>query len=261
MTINKLPTTNSQSPVAIRESLVANLQSPIAIKAENICKMYRLQKQRTFKEFLPALIGRKETVIKFNALNHINIEIKKGESLGILGRNGSGKSTLLKIIAGVTKPSDGRITVNGRIAPLIELGAGFHPELTGRENVYLNGSILGIRKKQMDKLYDQIVAFSELAEFMDQPVKYYSSGMYTRLAFSVAVAETPDILLVDEILAVGDANFQKKCLARMEEFRKSGSTMVMVSHGPEQLEKYCDKGLLLDQGNQVFYGSIKEAVE
>jgi len=150
----------------------------IAIKAENISKIYRLQKHRTFKEFIPALLGRQETLIKFNALSHINIEIKKGESLGILGRNGSGKSTLLKIIAGVTKPSDGRITVNGRIAPLIELGAGFHPELTGRENVYLNGSILGIRKKQMDRLYDEIVAFSELKEFMDQPIKYYSSGMY-----------------------------------------------------------------------------------
>jgi len=233
----------------------------IAIKAENICKKYRLQKHRTFKEFIPALLGRQETIIQFNALNHINLEIKKGESLGILGRNGSGKSTLLKIIAGVTKPSDGRITVHGRIAPLIELGAGFHPELTGRENVFLNGSILGIRKKQMDKLYDEIVAFAELEEFMDQPIKYYSSGMYTRLAFSVAVAETPDILLVDEILAVGDIKFQKKCLKRMEEFRKSGSTMVMVSHGPEQLEKYCDKGLLLSEGNQLFFGSIQETVK
>lgn len=248
------PTTNNQQ-------LTTDDHRPIAILAENICKKYRLQKHKTFKEFIPALLGRQEIVVQFNALNHINIEIKKGESLGILGRNGSGKSTLLKIIAGVTKPSDGRITVNGRIAPLIELGAGFHPELTGRENVYLNGSILGIRKKQMDKLYDEIVAFSELSDFIDQPIKYYSSGMYTRLAFSVAVAETPDILLVDEILAVGDVKFQKKCLARMQEFRKGGSTMVMVSHGLEQLEKYCDKGLLLHQGNQLYYGPIKGAVE
>ena len=233
--------------------------NPITIKCENICKKYRLQKHRTFKEFIPALIGRQETITQFNALKHINIEIEKGESLGILGRNGSGKSTLLKIIAGVTKPSDGRITVQGRIAPLIELGAGFHPELTGRENVYLNGSILGIRKKQMDKLYDEIVAFSELEEFMDQPIKHYSSGMYTRLAFSVAVAETPDILLVDEILAVGDAKFQKKCLKRMEEFRRSGSTMIMVSHGAEKLKKYCDRGLVLQEGKQLFFGDIEEA--
>lgn len=251
---NNIPTTIDYRPST-------NDQRPIAIRAENISKRYTLQKQKTFKEFLPALIGRQETVIKFNALNHINIEIQKGQSLGILGRNGSGKSTLLKIIAGVTKPSDGRITVNGRIAPLIELGAGFHPELTGRENVYLNGSILGIRRKHMDKLYDEIVEFSELQEFMDQPIKYYSSGMYTRLAFSVAVAETPDILLVDEILAVGDAKFQQKCLARMEEFRASGSTMVMVSHGAEQLEKYCDKGLVLDQGNQLFFGDIAKATK
>lgn len=237
------------------------MSNNIAIKVENLSKMYRLQKQRTFKEFLPALIGRQETVIKFNALSHLSFELKKGESLGILGRNGSGKSTLLKIIAGVTKPTDGRITVNGRIAPLIELGAGFHPELTGRENVYLNGSILGIRKKQMDKLYPEIVEFSELREFMDQPIKYYSSGMYTRLAFSVAVSETPDILLVDEILAVGDKKFQQKCLTRMEEFRKSGSTMVMVSHGPEQLEKYCDKGLVLDKGTPLFFGDISEATK
>lgn len=253
--------TNNQSPITNLQSLVSSRQSPIAIKAENVSKKYRLQKHKTFKEFIPALLGRQDTVIQFDALSHINIEVKKGESLGILGRNGSGKSTLLKLIAGVTKPSDGRITVQGKIAPLIELGAGFHPELTGRENVFLNGSILGIRKKQMDRLYNQIVDFSELSEFMDQPVKYYSSGMYTRLAFSVAVAETPDILLVDEILAVGDAKFQKKCLSRMEEFRRSGSTMVMVSHGAEQLSKYCDKGLLLNQGNQVFFGNISEAVE
>jgi len=177
---------------------------PSIIKGENLWKVYRLQKQKTFKEFLPAFFGGKQTFQVVNALHGINFEIKKGESLGILGKNGSGKSTLLKLIAGVTKPSDGRITVAGQVAPLIELGAGFHPELTGRENTYLNGSILGIKKKEMDKLYPEIVRFSELEKFMDQPVKFYSSGMYMRLAFSVAVAEKPDILLVDEILAVGD---------------------------------------------------------
>lgn len=233
----------------------------IAIKTENIFKSYSLQKQKTFKEFLPALIGGKQTKIHFNALSGINFELLKGQSLGILGRNGSGKSTLLKLIAGVTKPSDGRITVNGKVAPLIELGAGFHPELTGRENVYLNGSILGIRKKDMDKLYSKIVEFAELEEFMDEPIKFYSTGMYMRLAFSVAVAETPDILLVDEILAVGDQRFQKKCLNRMSEFIKKGSTLVMVSHSPTQLEKYCDKGLLLDKGKQIFFGEINAALK
>lgn len=231
------------------------------IKAENLSKQYSLIKQRTFKEFLPAFFGGKNTKIKFNALSHLNFEIKKGESLGILGKNGSGKSTLLKIIAGVTKPSDGRITVDGRVAPLIELGAGFHPELTGRENVYLNGSILGIRKKQMDKLYQRIVDFAEMKNFMDQPVKHYSSGMYMRLAFAIAVAEKPDILLVDEILAVGDIRFREKCLQRIKEFQKDGSTLVLVSHTMEQVKDYCQKVLVLDQGKQVFFGETKEGLE
>jgi len=233
----------------------------IVIKAENICKSYSLQKHKTFKEFLPALLSGSSVVVRFNAVSHLNFELHKGGSLGILGRNGSGKSTLLKLIAGVTKPSDGRLTVTGRVAPLIELGAGFHPELTGRENVYLNGSILGLKHKEMDKLYGNIVEFSELKEFMDQPIKFYSSGMYMRLAFAVAVAETPDILLVDEILAVGDIKFQKKCLDRMREFHKKGSTMVMVSHNPSQLEEYCSKGLLLDRGKQIFFGDIGEALK
>ena len=235
------------------------MSNNVAIKAVNVSKKYSLQRQRTFKEFLPALIGGKETTIKFNALSHLNFEIEKGDSLGILGKNGSGKSTLLKVIAGVTKPSDGRITVLGRVAPLIELGAGFHPELTGRENVYLNGSILGIKHKDMEKLYPAIVEFAELEKFMDQPIKHYSSGMYMRLAFAVAVAETPDILLVDEILAVGDQKFQKKCLSRMAEFKEKGSTMVMVSHNPEQVRKYCNKGLVLNEGKQLFFGDIEQA--
>ena len=236
---------------------MSNVQ--IAIKAENISKKYSLQKQKTFKEFLPALFSGKETKTNFNALSKLDFELEQGDSLAIMGRNGSGKSTLLKLIAGVTKPSDGRITVNGRVAPLIELGAGFHPELSGRENVYLNGSILGIKRVDMDKLYPSIVEFAELENFMDQPIKHYSSGMYMRLAFAVAVAETPDILLIDEILAVGDQNFQQKCLNRMAEFKELGSTMVMVSHSMEMVKQYCNKGLVLQNGKQIFYGDIKEA--
>ena len=236
------------------------MSNPVII-FENISKSYSLQKHRTFKEFLPAFLSGGQTVVRFNALNHVNFEIQKGDSLGILGRNGSGKSTLLNIIAGVTVPSDGRVTVKGRVAPLIELGAGFHPELTGRENVYLNGSILGIRKKEMDKLYEGVVEFSELKDFMDQPIKFYSSGMYMRLAFSVAVAETPDILLVDEILAVGDLKFQKKCLDRMRKFQEKGATMIMVSHNPQQIEQYCNKGLVLDKGKVVYFGEVKQAIQ
>jgi ABC-type polysaccharide/polyol phosphate transport system ATPase subunit len=231
------------------------------IKAENLSKTYNLQKQKTFKEFLPALFSGRSTKNSFQALSHLNFEINKGESLGILGRNGSGKSTLLKIIAGVTKPSDGRITVNGKVAPLIELGAGFHPELTGRENVYLNGSILGIKMKTMDKIYQSIVDFSELEAFMDQPVKHYSSGMYMRLAFSVAVAEKPEILLVDEILAVGDTKFQEKCLKRIKEFQFQGSTLVLVTHSPGQIEQYCQKVLILDKGKQIFFGDTLDGVK
>jgi len=231
----------------------------ISVKAENVCKIYNLQKQKTFKEFLPAFFSGRETRTKLHALSHIDFEIKKGSSLAIIGKNGSGKSTLLKIIAGVTKPSDGRITVNGRVVPLIELGAGFHPELSGRENVYLNGSILGFKKTEIDKLYGNIVDFSQLWDFMDQPVKFYSSGMYMRLAFSVAVAETPDIMLVDEILAVGDVNFQKKCLDRIKEFKKNGSTMVMVSHDIEQMKNYCETGLYIDNGKKIYYGEITKA--
>jgi len=233
----------------------------VAVSAENIHKAYSLQKNKTFKEFLPALFSGQNLTNRFEALKGINFELEKGQSLGILGANGSGKSTLLKLIAGVTKPSDGRITVNGTVAPLIELGAGFHPELTGRENVYLNGSILGKRKKEMDKLFKGIVDFAQLWDFIDQPVKHYSSGMYMRLAFSVAVSETPDILLVDEILAVGDTNFQKKCLSRIKEFEKSGSTLIMVSHSTQQLANYCSLGLVLNSGKQIYYGPIEEAIK
>lgn len=239
---------------------MSNTNQNFVIKAENVSKIYNLQKQKTFKEFLPALFSGGETTIKLHALKQVDFEVKKGESLAIMGRNGSGKSTMLKIIAGVTKPSDGRITVNGKVAPLIELGAGFHPELTGRENVYLNGSILGFKRKEMDRLYRDIVEFSELRDFMDQPVKFYSSGMYMRLAFSVAVAETPDILLVDEILAVGDINFQNKCLARIREFQNQGATMVMVTHSIKQMGDYCNRGLFLEQGKKVFFGDINDAV-
>lgn len=232
-----------------------------AIKAENLSKQYILAKQRTFKEFLPALFTGQQTRVKFYALSNINFEIKKGQSLGVLGQNGSGKSTLLKIIAGVTKPTDGLIVTSGRIAPLIELGAGFHPELTGRENIYLNGSILGIKRKHMDKLYQNIVDFSELADFIDQPIKLYSSGMYMRLAFSVAIAEKPDILLVDEILAVGDVRFQQKCLARIKNFQKQNSTLVLVTHNIDQISQFCQKVLVLNNGKQVYFGDTEEGVK
>jgi len=237
-----------------------NNRQPI-ISCQNLSKKYNLQKQKTFKEFLPALFLGRETKMKVNALSNINFEIKKGESLGILGKNGSGKSTLLKIIAGITKPTRGKVAIHNKVTPLIELGAGFHAELTGKENVYLNGSILGIKKKEIDRLYQDVVDFADLEKFMDQPVKFYSSGMYIRLGFAVAVAKQPDILLVDEILAVGDLRFQQKCLNRIKKFQQKGTTLILVTHSPEQIEEYCQKALILNNGKQAYFGEPKKGVE
>lgn len=235
--------------------------SDIAITVDQVSKLFRKQNQRTFKEMLPALIGGKKVVDSFWALEAINLAIKPGETVGIIGPNGSGKSTLLKLIAGVTKPTKGSITVHGRIAPLIELGAGFHPELTGRENVFLNGVILGMSRKEVRAKFDNIVDFAELWEFIDQPVKHYSSGMYLRLAFAVAVHIDPQILIVDEILAVGDASFQKKCLKKMKEFHQNGVTILMVSHALNAVEDFCQRGVYINKGKLLYNGPVKEAIE
>jgi ABC-type polysaccharide/polyol phosphate transport system ATPase subunit len=181
--------------------------------------------------------------------------------MGIIGRNGSGKSTVLKLIAGVTAPSEGEIFVYGRVSPLIELGAGFHPDLTGRENVFLNASILGMSRKEVLARFDEIISFAELWEFVDTPVKRYSSGMYIRLGFSVAVHSDPEILLVDEVLAVGDAAFQEKCLAKMQEFRSQGVTIVLVSHSMELVEEFCERALLLNGGGVLADGAPTEVVK
>lgn len=230
-------------------------ETAIAIKIDHVSKLFHRQKQRTFKELIPALVGGEAAVETFWALQDINLEIKKGETVGIIGPNGSGKSTLLKLIAGVSKPTKGSITVNGRIAPLIELGAGFHPELTGRENVMLNGVILGMSKKEIESKFETIVNFAELWEFIDQPVKHYSSGMYLRLAFAVAIHTDPEILLVDEILAVGDAGFQKKCYQRIDDFKIQGATIIMVSHDMSSIKKHTNKCLSLSLGKQLNYAN------
>lgn len=224
------------------------MSSEASISLHNVSKLFRKQKQKTFKEFLPALFGGQSTSETFWALSDVSLEIKKGETFGIIGPNGSGKSTLLKLIAGVTKPTKGSITVNGRIAPLIELGAGFHPELTGRENVVLNGVILGMKRVEVEKKFKEIVDFAELWEFIDQPVKHYSSGMYLRLAFAVAVHTDPEILLIDEILAVGDAAFQAKCHKRMEEFHQQQKTIIFVTHSMDVVTRYCQRAAFLQKG-------------
>jgi len=230
-------------------------QNDTVISFSHVTKNFSKLNQKTFKEFIPALFRGEKTSESFTVLNDISFEIKKGETVGIIGPNGSGKSTILKLIAGVMSPTSGTIKVNGSISPLIELGAGFHPELTGRENIFLNGSILGLSQKEIAKNFDSIVEFSELKEFIDQPVKHYSSGMYMRLAFAVAVHVHPEILIVDEILSVGDAAFQKKCFARMEEFKKSKDiTIIFVSHSLGQVEKFCTRSIYINNHHLKYDG-------
>jgi ABC-2 type transport system ATP-binding protein len=221
----------------------------VAIEFLDVSKRFMLEEGRSLREFIPALLKGNGWSDPFYALRDVSFAIKKGESVGIVGSNGSGKSTTLKLIAGVMAPSSGEVHVHGRVSPLIELGAGFHPDLTGRENVYLNASILGMTGKHIRERFDDIVDFAELWEFMDTPVKRYSSGMYMRLGFSVAVHSDPDILLVDEVLAVGDAVFSEKCLAKVREFQERGVTIVIVSHSQDTIKEFCGRAILIDHGH------------
>jgi len=233
----------------------------IAISFKNVSKSYPLLYQKTLKEFFQALFTEKKTIEKFEALKNINLSIKKGETVGVIGKNGAGKSTLLKLVAGVSYPTSGEVNVYGRVVPLIELGAGFHPELSGKENIFLNGVILGMEERYLVEKFSEIVSFSEIPmDFIFTPVKYYSSGMFMRLAFSVAVFSKPEILLVDEILAVGDIAFQKKCLDKMNEFKKQKVTIVFVSHSMEQVKNFCDKVIYLKEGRVEYEGEVEEGV-
>jgi len=228
---------------------------------DNVSKHFFKQENRTLKELIPSLLKGMRPGEFIEALKNINLKFNDGDIVGVLGKNGAGKSTLLKLIAGVTQPTSGKISINGKIAPLIELGAGFHPQLTGRENIYLNGSIFGLSKKEIDSVYEDIVKFAELERFINTPVKHYSSGMYMRLGFSVAVHVPFDILLTDEILAVGDIDFQQKCIDKMISFKKQKKVIIFVSHHLETVSSFCNKGLVLDKGKQYFYGNVNEAIE
>lgn len=197
---------------------------------------------------------------EFWALDHVSFEVQRGEVLGIIGRNGAGKSTLLKILSRITEPTQGRITLRGHVASLLEVGTGFHPELTGRENIYLNGAILGMARTEIRSKFDEIVAFAEVERFLDTQVKHYSSGMYVRLAFAVAAHLEPDILIVDEVLAVGDADFQKRCLGKMKDVAHSGRTVLMVSHQLGNLRRLCTKGLLMKNGRATSFSSMEDAL-
>lgn len=244
------------------------------IEVEHLSKKYKLGKQQkhhaTLRESLVSALGsplkRVRQRVKPNdrifwALDDINFEVMPGEVLGIIGRNGAGKSTLLKILSKITKPTAGRIKLYGRVESLLEVGTGFHPELTGRENIFLNGAILGMRREEIAKKFDEIVAFAEIEEFLDTAVKHYSSGMYVRLAFSVAAHLEPEILIVDEVLAVGDAQFQKKCLGKMEEVSQNGRTIIFVSHQLGTIAQLCQTALLLDKGSLVMRDKAQSVIE
>ena len=252
--------------------------SDVAIRVEGLGKRYRigeLQRYKALRDTMTdALRGPLRAVSRLRngrsagdgadnmiwAVKDVSFEVERGEAVGLIGRNGAGKSTLLKMLSRITEPTEGYAEIHGRVGSLLEVGTGFHPELTGRENAYLNGAILGMRKHEIDRRFDEIVAFSEVEKFIDTPVKHYSSGMYLRLAFAVAAHLEPEILLVDEVLAVGDAAFQKKCLGKMGEVAKEGRTVLFVSHNLAAVQSLCDVGIVLNQGGVEFTGPIGQAI-
>ncbi len=235
------------------------------IKVENLSKIYKLggASHNSLRDALASFVknplfrNKKETI---HALKNINFEVKEGETLGIIGNNGAGKSTLLKILSRITKPTTGEVELHGRVGSLLEVGTGFHSELSGRENIYLNGAILGMKRTEIESKFDEIVAFSEIEKFLDTPVKYYSSGMYMRLAFAVAAHLEPEILIVDEVLAVGDMAFQKKCLSKMRDVSQSGRTVLFVSHDMASITRICSRAIALNKGEMVAEGDASKVV-
>ena len=234
----------------------------IAVDVQSISKQFVLRHTRSIKEaFVWIVKGRKGDLSqKFHALKGVSLQVEQGEAVALLGLNGSGKSTLLKHISGVMLPDSGTVQTRGRVAGLIEVGAGFHPDLSGRDNVYLNGAILGMTEDQINDRFESILEFSEIGQFIDTEVKFYSSGMYLRLAFSVAIHTDPEIFLIDEILAVGDEPFQKKCLAKIKELGDAGKTLVVVSHDLDLVSRVCERGVLLEHGQIVMDGAVEDVV-
>ncbi|NLI56682.1 ABC transporter ATP-binding protein [bacterium] len=233
------------------------------IKLENVSLKFRLQKEKSssLKEFAIKLLSKKVSYINFYAIKNINLEIKKGESIGIIGRNGAGKTTLLRIIAGVYKPTEGKVFVKGKIMPIIELGAGFDMELTGAENIFINGLLLGMTRKEIEEKYEEIVEFSGLKDFINSPLRTYSSGMILRLGFSVATSLEPDIILLDEVFAVGDAEFREKCIKRMNEMKEKSATLLFVSHDMNAIKENCKKVIMLEKGEIKNVGDVNKIIE
>ena len=252
--------TGSENHMALLENELQSRDE--VIRLEKVSVQYRVPQERigSFKEYAIRFLQRRIQYNSFWALHDIDLSVYRGEVFGLIGRNGAGKSTLLKVVSRVLRPTKGRTVLYGKIAPLLELGAGFHPELSGRENVFLNGALLGYSRKEMEACFDQIVDFSELRSFIDAPIRTYSSGMYARLGFAVATAHIPDILLVDEILSVGDEAFQQKCFNRITEFKESGATIIMVSHSLQQIEKMCQRVAWIDHGNIEIIGPPSQVI-
>ena len=236
------------------------MEQETIINVEHVSMRFNLSSEKfdSFKEYVIKSLKKQVSYDEFWALKDVSFEVKRGDSLGLIGLNGSGKSTMLKTIAGVLKPTKGTVTVGGNISPLIELGAGFDMDLTARENVFLNGALLGYNRAQMEAQYEDIVEFSELRDFMDVPVKNFSSGMVSRLAFAIATIGIPDILIVDEVLSVGDFRFQEKCEARIQNMKDQGTTILFVSHSIEQVKKICNKVVWLDHGVLKMFGDAQE---
>lgn len=234
---------------------------PEAIVVEGVSKRFKIAHHKSVRKLTANIVQRKDLSHPLFALNDISFTLEQGDSIGLMGLNGSGKSTLLKLISGVMAPDDGQVLTRGRVAGLIEVGAGFHPELSGRENIYLNAAILGMSEEETDAKFDSIVEFSEMEKFLYNEVRHYSSGMFMRLAFAVAIHTECDIFLMDEMLSVGDQPFKRKCLRKIMELKESGKTMVYVSHNPRQVLRICNRGLVLEKGTLVYEGTAEEAVK
>ncbi|QWS34807.1 ABC transporter ATP-binding protein [Curtobacterium sp. L6-1] len=243
-----------------REEAGRTAVNDAAVTVENVSKRFRMYHERNDSLKSMVMRGKKSVHEDFWALKDVSFEVPQGKTFGLIGKNGSGKSTLLKCLAKILWPEEGTITARGKQASLLEVGSGFHPELSGRENVFLNGSILGMSRKEVARKFDEIVSFSGVGHFIDQPVKNYSSGMYVRLGFSVAVAVTPDILVVDEVLAVGDATFQKRCRTKFKEMKEEGRTVILVSHSMGTVKDMCDEVAWLNQGELQMIGKTDDVV-
>jgi ABC-2 type transport system ATP-binding protein/lipopolysaccharide transport system ATP-binding protein len=255
----KLPTVFEQPLIAERPA--GSVEE--IIRLENVSVRYRVphERIRTFKEYAIRWLQGKVKHNTFWALKDVNLSVNRGEVFGLIGQNGAGKSTLLKLIARVLRPTEGRVIVRGRVAPLLELGAGFHPELSGRENVYLNGAILGFSRQDVHQKFDQIISFAELQEFVEAPMRTYSSGMWARLGFAVATDVQPDVLILDEILAVGDEAFQRKSFGRIQQFRDQGTTIFLVSHSMDSIESMCQRAAWLNHGKIMALGDTPEVIK